>query len=590
MAGLYLANAPAVDGSWTTAQRSNYEIEDDFTVNHTVGAMPTKADTGQSARLTWNTTAAAIPVISNPGAGTRYTIASTVAGAQAGYKTYPTKNRVTKMICRFEQGVGIQAWQFNMPNGSLNGISTQGAVCHLAFSLTGWDYGVWNNATGLGSVRTYTYAAARVTSDVQNVSVSIDSITGTATVTGDDGVAIPVPASGTNAGISAYDCRYPCCEIYYNNAPTDPRAKVHFFKATSQAGGATGFPADPVDIVSMYLGPTVAWPGSLNLTDLFNRVNSADLGADYTPPNINSMKIVSNRADPTNLNVTCCEVRNDKSFRSNNHKVTLVAGGSVTNVIVVPSVRSASDAQVYGWVQVGAAFAIYTSATYAFTPATSRATGVSATAAVGDSFALEAVNDFYILRQNGVAVVIWNDANGAVYGANVNASHRDCVVAHYSAAAGAGVDTATWVDLADTLFYPSRMTKNGTLAWAVNATFADITAWLPVNDATYTSHVVTPVLSVITSKTGATLAASIPYTGSTAGRTHIVRIVRTRLANGTADSTVIATGANVTTAAGTATVSATANVLAGEQYKVQMQGSGATNGTITATTPTFTIS
>jgi hypothetical protein len=256
-----LRQTSPITGVYVTGAAVGYEAAIDFTTKP-AGAMPTSMDTGQPIVLTYNTTSAANPVISNPGSGSRYSIAATNASAQAGYVTTHLSAPVTKLAADFMRSVGIHAWRDPLTAGLLAN-STEGAVCHLGGDTTGWKYAVWTSPFTIEYLRTYTYATTRSDTATQHLEVIIDP-SGFALVTGDDGVQVRVPASGTDTRINRYSCSYACCEIYYNNAATDPRAGVFNFQATSAAGGATGI--SPVPAIGVYLGSTKVWPPPTTFT------------------------------------------------------------------------------------------------------------------------------------------------------------------------------------------------------------------------------------------------------------------------------------------------------------------------------------
>lgn len=147
---------------------------------------------------------------------------------------------------------------------------------------------------------------------------------------------------------------------------------------------------------------------------------------------------------------------------------------------------------------------------------------------------------------------------------------------------GAGTLSAT----ATRAFAPSRMTKNGSQTWATSATWVNITPWTAVNTGGYTTVLADTNLDIVVqgTKAGATLAASVPFTGGSGSRTHTIRIVRV------SDSAVIVTGSGVAANSGTCTASTTATVNDGERYKVMMNSSGANSGSVTTGTPSLTIS
>lgn len=341
----------------------------------------------------------------------------------------------------------------------------------------------------------------------------------------------------------------------------------------------------------------------LNLSDDFNRADTAvgtgGLGSSYTLVGL-KMRIFSNAAQAASYNNTgCAAYRNDAVYRTDNHRVSVTLASGTLGWPMMPHVRaSTAGGGMLAYIANSNTLAFYQTTALGNTgSATQRGTGGTAptTAAdmqAGTIWSHEALGplgkSFYIVRKNGILWHYWNDTSSQFTG--VGSSNRVPVVSSYSTNDGSGGhDFIRWEDFPLNYTLPTKMTKSGTLAWDITGSFADITTWTAVNTSTsnlptFTTILGTNSLTVMGNKTGASFAASIPYTASTAGRTHIIRVVRV------SDSAVIATSSNFTNTADTVILNATADVVSGEQYKLQMQGSGASNGTITATTPTFTIS
>lgn len=273
-------------------------------------------------------------------------------------------------------------------------------------------------------------------------------------------------------------------------------------------------------------------------------------------------------------------------MRTDNHKISAVYVSPVNNFAALLYVRSNNAHQVIAYtIDTGGSSAIYGNTNVWAGPGGTIYGQSVIDWANGDTATLEAIGNAYILRKNGIAQIIWYDADGSVWGANVNAAHRDVGIGFLNnGSMGPGWDSVFADDLPSDYFLPSQMTKSGTQAWATSATWTDITTWTAVNDATNTSVLAAPGLVVLTTKTSAVLYAAVAYTGSTAGRQHAIRIVRI------SDSAVVATGGITTDVAGLCTVVVNQNIVAGESYKVQMNSDGASAGTITATTPYFSIS
>lgn len=355
-----------------------------------------------------------------------------------------------------------------------------------------------------------------------------------------------------------------------------------------------GFYADGTEGVAAYVDGEEVWiagdpAAPTNVTDDFDREDNATIGDNYTTLTSTAPRISSNQARPTTANVYIAAKRNDITFSTNNHKTSLIIGGFAADNPVLPIVRASVNRFVWVFMRSGSNPIIYTSTSYSpfTTGQVSRATGASIGLAAGDVVSLEAIGKFYISRKNGAATSIWYDSANAYPYANSN--HRDVVLGLRPNYTNRGVDSATWEDLPANLFHPSRMTKSGTQAWTSSASWSTITSWSATNTANagvpeYTSFISSNALVVIGNKAGASLSASVPFTGSTAERSHAIRIVRA------SDRTVVATGNPVVGTDGTCTVSTTRNVFAGESYRVEMQSDGSSAGTITSTTPEFSIS
>ncbi|MDB5183987.1 MAG: hypothetical protein JWO07_668 [Candidatus Saccharibacteria bacterium] len=277
---------------------------------------------------------------------------------------------------------------------------------------------------------------------------------------------------------------------------------------------------------------------------------------------------------------------------SDNHKITGICVLPDQNFAMSMYVRSNNAQQIFAYISdTGNTTAIYAQTnTWANPGGSTLATSSTIDWVDGDTATLEVVGNAYVLRKNGVAQLVYYDSNGTTWGANVNAAHREVGINFINnSSTASGWNSIAATDLSSAYFLPSRMTKSGTLAWQTSATWADITTWVAQNDVSFSSLLVSNSLTVLTSKASTTLAASVPFTGSTATRQHTIRIMRTRTTAGVADTTVVATGSIVTAAAGTCTASVTQAVLEGETYSVQMNSDGASAGTITDVTPTFSI-
>lgn len=128
-----------------------------------------------------------------------------------------------------------------------------------------------------------------------------------------------------------------------------------------------------------------------------------------------------------------------------------------------------------------------------------------------------------------------------------------------------------------TTFAASGMTKNSTMAWTTSATWVPITSW-SANTGTYPgSSVTSDRLNVQGSKTNATVAASVPFSGGSFTRTHAIRLVDQ------SGSVIGAAGATITANSGTCTVTASGINLTGiTSIGVQMQSNGSSAGTVSS--------
>ncbi|WP_143861457.1 hypothetical protein [Nocardia amikacinitolerans] len=125
-------------------------------------------------------------------------------------------------------------------------------------------------------------------------------------------------------------------------------------------------------------------------------------------------------------------------------------------------------------------------------------------------------------------------------------------------------------------FTPSGMTKSGTEPWANGSIWTTITSWTP-NTGTYPgSSVTSDGLNVQGTKTGATIAASVSFTGALGG-THTIRLIDQA-------NNVIATGTGIGGTSGTCTVTANSVDLTSiTNVRVQMHSTaGSSSGTVSA--------
>ncbi|WP_054815434.1 hypothetical protein [Nocardia arizonensis] len=114
-------------------------------------------------------------------------------------------------------------------------------------------------------------------------------------------------------------------------------------------------------------------------------------------------------------------------------------------------------------------------------------------------------------------------------------------------------------------FTPTSMTKNG--AWQMTipgggVTWYQVPSWTAETGAYPGSVVVGNALQVSSDKAGATVQASLPFSGGTGGSTK-------QQARLLVDGVVVATGSQVTGVSGTLTVSATVDVSAGSAVTVE---------------------
>lgn len=339
-------------------------------------------------------------------------------------------------------------------------------------------------------------------------------------------------------------------------------------------------------MIDSVTGVTVGSPPTPPFSDDFSSINNNIFVDDnWQTWTAYPVRTMSGRAEASaNNNWTIASY--NWPVLTDNHKISAVWVTPNVNFASLLYVRGNNTNQIIGFViDTGNASAIYANSNVWGGPGGTIYNQAVVDWANGDTASLEAIGNTYVLRKNGVAQAIWNDAGGSVWSANVNASHREVGIGFINnSGTASGWDSIVADDLPSGYFLPSQMTKSGTLAWATSATWADITTWTALNDTVNTSLLAAPGLTVLTTRTGAVLYAAIPYTGSTAGRQHTIRIMRV------SDSAVIATGVTTTDAAGLCTVVVNQNITAEEVYKVQMNSNGASAGTITATTPYFSIS
>lgn len=345
---------------------------------------------------------------------------------------------------------------------------------------------------------------------------------------------------------------------------------------------------------------------------LINSVTALSVGIPPTPPYTDSFTAdysniflddnwqnwsstpvltTSGRAGVTSLGVWTVASYNWPML-TDHHKISATYVNPNVNFAATLYVRGNNSHQIFGYIiDTGNATALFANTnTWAAVGGTNYGQAVVDWAG-GDVASLEAIENAYIIRKNGIAQVVVFDLNGGVWGANVDAEHRDVGIGFLNNSNTAtGWDSISAEDLAADYFIPSQMAKSGVQFWADSATWVDITTWTAVNDITHTSLLNGSALTVLTGKTNASLNASVPFSASTAGRQHTIRIVRNRTSTGGVDSTVIATGSAVTGVSGTCTASGTTNVLQGESYIIQMNSDGASAGSVNAFTPTLTIS
>ncbi len=129
-------------------------------------------------------------------------------------------------------------------------------------------------------------------------------------------------------------------------------------------------------------------------------------------------------------------------------------------------------------------------------------------------------------------------------------------------------------------FAPSGMTKSG--SFQIPASFTTVTGWTADTTNYPGSTVSSNGLVAQASKTGATLAANLPYSGGYAGGGN-------KQARLLVNGVVVATGpANTSKTSGTMTVSTTYDIVAGDVVTVQVDTSyGLAEGNVAAGTNTW---
>lgn len=141
--------------------------------------------------------------------------------------------------------------------------------------------------------------------------------------------------------------------------------------------------------------------------------------------------------------------------------------------------------------------------------------------------------------------------------------------------------------LGDTVFWqsfqPSGMTKNGTQAWTNSATYASLNNWT-ANTGTYPGSSVdgSHRLVVQGSKTGATITAQVPYTGSAFAQAHTIRCVNQ-------SGTIIGSASSSVTTApnGTVTLTLTGVDLTGITAVGVQTAGGLSPGTVSSGAGTY---
>ncbi|WP_063023757.1 hypothetical protein [Nocardia niwae] len=132
-------------------------------------------------------------------------------------------------------------------------------------------------------------------------------------------------------------------------------------------------------------------------------------------------------------------------------------------------------------------------------------------------------------------------------------------------------------------FIESGLQKNGsTQSWPTSATWVDLSG-VVAHSGCPGSVIASNGVTVRGSKAAANFYAKVPFTGGSFTRTHTIRIVRV------SDGAVIATGDGVTSNASSCFCEATAAVVDGEVYKIQMNSNGSSAGTVPASTALLQI-
>jgi hypothetical protein len=403
-------------------------------------------------------------------------------------------------------------------------------------------------------------------------------------------------------GALDWDTRYPCFEWFVSNLATQIKYEVKAMwaaKATSIAAnaawklyvdnilasvGEAGYGA-PTEITTSNLDQ---FTGTTTNTSGVAAVKGA-AGQDWISPwytavsgNAQYMHIDNNTLAAGWYNwFDNAAVRSDKVFASNNQRVRgkMAANG----FIMILPVRLGTDGCVLAQIQNSNPIVIHSSTGFTETRTQRANTGSNQTISAGDDYEFTAIGRFFISTKAGVYVNHWLDT-ADVWTAKQDASHRLMGAAAYATGAGANIDEVEHYDLGASAWIPSKMTKSGTQTFATSGTWVQITSWVGVFTAsggvpTNIGIVVSNGLLAIGTPSGTkTINASVPFTGNTGGRANQIRIKK--------NGTVIATGSTVSTSSGTCTATASGQTITSEDsITVEMASTGASSGTITASTP-----
>jgi hypothetical protein len=164
----------------------------------------------------------------------------------------------------------------------------------------------------------------------------------------------------------------------------------------------------------------------------------------------------------------------------------------------------------------------------------------------------------------------------------------------WSNSSGAAIDEVEYTDLGSGYWLTQSMKKNGstqtmptsatwvTLKQFINNPAASGGALTQMGNVVSTTGSDLETLKAFGAASGRTVTASVPFTGNTGGRANQCRIKQ--------NGTVIGTGSTVSTSSGTLTCTVSSVTVAeGDAFLIELASTGASSGTVTANTPTLTI-